>query len=309
MLRPFPAATGLAVVLVAFFLSPTPAAPTHTYVPHTNSVHAATFQSADADAVHLTLPDGDTLDADIKPTTIFIKQGGFVDGTDFTEGEKVFVRTRARPSDGGMSLVLLADEASLLAIDAAHGKTLRGYILTIDDKYCQVQPKGVGTVPLEVHLAQKTIFRKGGSDATADDFAVGESVAMETRGGSNGLPLALVVSDDSADAAAQKKALKISIFSGIAHDVDPVAGTLTLVSKGKPKQIITITPDTKIKVRTVDATLQDIVDGMRVSVRAGHDSAGSVIALSLSVSETPKKKMPLARKTTTRSPRAKIAAP
>ena len=323
----FPALMGTALVLTAFASAPLAlAAPTSApakpsaasaktsssnYIPHAKSVHAATVQSVDTDAVHLTLPNGETMDADIKPTSLFLKNGKQVTADDFAAGEKVFARTRARASDGGMTLVTLADAASLLAIDAQHGKTLIGKVTGMDEKYWQVQPDGAAT-PLLVHMTPKTVYRKAGKDGTGSDFAVGSLVAIATRGGSNGMLNGQIVSDTSADAAAQKAARKVQTLSGVAHDVDADKGTLTVMPKSKPKQTIAITPTTKIKVRTIDATLKDITDGMHVTVRFGHDkdAAGHFIASSLSATDPAKKKTAAAKKTAGAIPAApKPAAP
>lgn len=316
----FYALMGTAIALAAFASAPlalaapapAPAKMSTTYIPHAKSVHSATVQSVDSDAVHLTLPNGEDMDADIKPGTLFLKNGKQVTADDFAAGEKVFARTRARASDGGMSLVTLADAASLLAIDAAHGKTLIGKITGMDEKYWQVQPDGANTTPLLVHMTPKTIYRKGGRDVAPSDFAVGASVAIATRGGSNGMLNGQIVSDTSTDAAAQKNAHKVQTLSGIAHDVDAGKGVLTIMPKSKPKQMIAITEATKIKVRKVDAALKDITDGMHVTVRFSHDkdTAGHFIASSLSATDPAKKKTPAAKKTAGAIPAAsKPAAP
>ena len=127
---------------------------------------------------------------------------------------------------------------------------------------------------MTLRLTPKTVCRKGGADAAAEAFAPGASVAVITRGLPSGLLMAALVSDAPADAARERALLKPVRLSGHVLDVQPDQNLLTVAAlKPKGRRTIAVGPDTRIKVRKEDATLDDLKPGMRVSVRLGR-SAG-----------------------------------
>ena len=158
---------------------------------------------------------------------------------------------------------------------------------SLDEKTLVVKPAGGGT-PLTLRLTPKTLCRKGGADATAGAFAPGSSVAVITRGLPSGLLMAALVSDAPADAARERALLKPVRLSGHVLDVQPDQNLLTVAAlKPKGRRVIAVGPDTRIKVRKEDATLDDLKPGMRVAVRLGRqtDAAGHPLAASLSASD------------------------
>ena len=166
-----------------------------------------------------------------------------------------------------MSVVMLCDAASAEALDAYRKKTLVGTVQSLDEKTLVVKPAGGGT-PLTLRLTPKTLCRKGGADATAGAFAPGSSVAVITRGLPSGLLMAALVSDAPADAARERALLKPVRLSGHVLDVQPDQNLLTVAAlKPKGRRVIAVGPDTRIKVRKEDATLDDLKPGMRVAVR------------------------------------------
>lgn len=270
-------------------------------VTHSKNVRAATVVSVDEQAVHLTLADGTTLDAELRPSSLFLKGGVVVAPTEFGAGTKVIVRTRTRASDGAVSVVMLCDNATAAAIDAYRRKPLVGKVQSEDDKYWVVKPDGsADATPLTIHLTPKTAFRKGGADATAAAFPVGASVTIVTRGLPNGLLMGSIITDSAADAAVTKANLKPIILSGLAADVQPEKKLLTIAPTKKPRQTVAVTDATKIKVRKQDALFQDITPGMHVSARLSHqkDGAGHLTATSLSAYDagvSPRKKAAVKR--------------
>lgn len=258
----------------------------HLRVPstHSKNVQSVTVTSIDADTLHATLADGTTLDADIKPGSIFLQGGVSVAPADFPTGTKALMRTRTRASDGAMSVVMLSDQASADAIDAYRKKALVGHIVSVDDKTIVVKPDtGASATPLTLHFTAKTLFRHGGADATPGAFPVGAPVAVVTRGLPSGLLMASIVSDTAPDAAQEKATAKTISLSGRAADVQPDKGLLRIAPKTKPAQTIAVTDTTHIKVRKADATLKDITPGMRVTAHLSHqkDADGHTIAASL----------------------------
>ncbi len=280
----------LCLGLTTAFSPPTPAqaktlaakAPTPT-LSKSKNVHPAIFASADDDAVHVTLVDGTALDAAIHPTSLFLQNGVAVSPTEFKSGENVILRTRTRASDGTLSVVMLCDRATAAAIEAYRRKPLLGNVVSMDDKTLVVQPGGATTM-LTLRVTPKTLFRKGGADATAAAFSAGASVAVITRGLPSGLLMATIVSDTSSDAVSEKTALKPVSLVGTAVDVEPEKNILTVAPKTKPRQTVAVGDTTKIKVDKTEATLNEITLGMRVSARLGHqkDADGHLIATSLS---------------------------
>lgn len=265
-------------------------------VTHSKNVRPVTVVSVDEQAVHLTLADGTALDAELRPSSLFLKGGVAVRPTDFGAGTRAIIRTRTRASDGAVSVVLLSDAATAAAIDAYRRKPLAGRVKSQDDKYWVIKPEGAAdATPLTLHVTAKTAYRKNGAGADATAFPVGSSVTVITRGLPSGLLMASVISDSTADAAKTQAALKPVILSGAAAEVQPDKGLLTIVPRSKPRQTIAVTDATRIKIRKEGATFGDVKIGMRVTARLSHekDSAGHLIATSLSVydeSVTPLKK-------------------
>ena len=100
--------------------------------------------------------------------------------------------------------------------------------------------------------------------------------------------MAALVSDAPADAARERALLKPMRLSGHVLDVQPDQNLLTVAAlKPKGRRVIAVGPDTRIKVRKEDATLDDLKPGMRVAVRLGRsqDAAGHPLASSLSASD------------------------
>ncbi len=255
-------------------------------VSHSKNVRTATVVSADEQAVHLTLADGTALDAELRPSSLFLKGGVAVKPTDFGAGAKVVLRTRTRASDGAVSVVLVCDPQTATAIDAYRRRPLTGRVQSEDDKYWVIKPEGTAdSTPLTLHVTAKTAYRKGGADATAAAFPVGAAVTVVTRGLPSGLLMASIVTDSAADAATTKAALKPVSLSGVAVEVHVDTGLLTIAPRGKPRQTVAVTDATTIKVRKVGAALQDVKPGMRVTARLSHqkDDAGHFLATSLSV--------------------------
>lgn len=269
-------------------------------VSHSKSVKTATVVSSDDQAVHLTLADGTAMDAELRPSSLFLKGGVVAKPTDFGAGAKVIVRTRTRASDGAVSVVLLCDPATAAAIDAYRRKPLAGRVQSEDDKYWTVKPEGTADpTPITLHVTPKTTYRKNGADTAAAAFPVGAAVTVVTRGLPSGLLMASIVSDSTADAATTKAALKPVSLSGLAVDVQPDKSLLTIAPKGKPRQTISVTDATRIKVRKQDAVLKDITPGMRVSARLSRKKDGEAfpVATSLSAYDS----APAAHKRTTAS--------
>ena len=131
-----------------------------------------TVRATDDQALHLTLADGTTEDALIRPSSLFLKDGLAVPPSAFPAGARALLRARVRASDGAVSVVLLCDAASAGALDAYRKKTLVGTVQSLDEKTLVVKPAGGGT-PLTLRLTPKTVCRKGGADAAADAFAPG----------------------------------------------------------------------------------------------------------------------------------------
>ena len=251
---------------------------------HSKNVQSVVVTSVDADTLHVTRADGTTLDADIKPGSVFLRNGVSVAPADFPAGTKAWLRTRTRASDGAVSVVMLSDEASAAAIDAYRKKALIGHVVSVSDKDMVVKPDtGPSATPLTLHVTAKTKFRHGGADAAATSFSVGAPVAVVTRGLPSGLLMASIVSDTTADAAQEKAAAKTTSVSGRAADVQADKGLLRIVPKTKPAQTVAVTDTTRIKVRKMDAALKDITPGMRVTAHLSHqkDSAGHPLAVSL----------------------------
>ena len=267
-------------------------------VTHSKNVKTATVVSVDEQAVHLTLADGTALDAELRPSSLFLKGGVVAKPTDFAGGAKVVVRTRTRASDGAVSVVLLCDPQTAAAIDAYRRRPLVGRVQSEDDKYWVIKPEGGGDgMPLTVHITAKTAFRKGGADATAAAFPVGAAVTVVTRGLPSGLLMGSIITDSPADATAAKAALKTVSLSGLAVDVQPEKNLLVIAPKGKPRQTVAVTDATKIRVRKQDGVLKDVTPGMRVSARLGHqkDGEGHWVATSLSAYDSgavSRKKLP-----------------
>lgn len=278
-----------------------PAAPKGAAAPvsHSKNVKTATVVSVDEQAVHLTLADGSALDAELRPSSLFLKGGLIAKPADFASGAKVVVRVRTRASDGVVSLVMLCDPATAAIVDLYRRKPVAGRVQSEDDGYWVVKPDGAGDVtPITLHITAKTAFRKGGGDAAATAFPVGAAVAVVTRGLPSGLLMASIITDTAEDAAAVKAALKTVSLSGLAADVQPEKSLLTIAPRGKPRQTICVTDATRIKVRKQDAVLKDVTPGMHVTARLSprRDSAGHLTAASLSASDaavTSRKKAPV----------------
>lgn len=271
-------------------------------VSRSKNVHAATVVSIDDSAVHVTLDDGATLDAEIRPSSLFLINGLIADPSGFRPGAKALLRTRTRASDGVVSVVMLCDPATEAAIDAYRRKPLVGQVVSMDEKTLVVQPERTPTTPLTLHVTAKTVYRKGGADTAAAAFPVGSGVTVITRGLPSGLLMASIVSDNSADALAEKTTLKPISLVGTAVDVQPDKGLLTLAPKTKPRQTIAVVDATKIKVEKTEAMLRQITPGMRVSARLSRqkDADGHVIATSLSaysITPKPPRKKAIATKT------------
>ena len=265
--------------------------------PHSKNVHPATLVSIDDTTVHVTLDGGDTLDAEIRPSSAFLIGGMEASPSDFKPGARVLLRTRTRASDGTVSVVMLSDPATSAAIETYRRRPLVGHVVTVEEKTLVVQPSGTPSTPVTLHVTPKTVFRKGGADATAAAFPVGSGVSVITRGLPSGLLMASIVSDRVADAQAEKSALKPVSLVGTAVEVQEDKGLLVLAPKTKPRQTVAVLDTTKIKVEKTDAMLHQITPGMRVSVRLGRqkDADGHSVATSLSAyTLTPK---PLHKKT------------
>jgi hypothetical protein len=147
-----------------------------------------------------------------------------------------------------------------------------------------VQPNGPSAMPLTLHVTAKTLYRKAGADAEAAAFAVGAPVSVIARGLPSGLLMASIVSDKIGDAIAEKAALKPVSLVGTAVAVQSDQGLLTLAPRTRPRQTLAVVDATRIKVETAEATLAQILPGMRVSARLSRqkDASGHVIAASLS---------------------------
>ena len=282
-------ATLLAAVLCAALWPPLPARAQKASLasrPHAK-LQTVTVRSTDDQAVHVTLADGTAEDVLIRPSSLFLKAGLAVSPTAFPAGVKALLRARTRASDGAVSVVMLCDAASAAALDAYRKKTLVGTVQDVDEKTLVVRPAGGGT-PVTLRLTPKTLCRKGGADASAAAFAPGSSVAVITRGLPSGLLMAALVSDAPADADRERALLKPVRLSGHVLDVQPDQNLLTVAAlKPKGRRTIAVGPDTRIKVRKEDATLDDLKPGMRVAVRLGRgqDAAGHPLAASLSASD------------------------
>lgn len=272
-------------------------------VSHSKNVHLATLNTVDDSGVHVTLDDGTTLDAEMRPSSLFLVNGLAANATDFKPNTRVVLRTRTRASDGVVSVVMLCDLQTAASIEAYRRKPVVGKVVSADEKTLVVQPEGASAVPLTLHITAKTTYRKGGEDATAAAFPAGSPVAVITRGLPSGLLMASIVSDRSADAISEKAALKPISLVGTAVMVDADKGLLTLAPKTKPRQTIAVVDATKIKVEKADATLREVLQGMRVSARIGHmkDADGHMIATSISafplLPKSLHKKAPVAAKT------------
>ncbi|MBV9850395.1 MAG: hypothetical protein JO250_12030 [Armatimonadetes bacterium] len=252
-----------------------------------SKLQPVTVRATDEQAAHLTLTDGTALDALIRPSSVFLKGGLVVPPSAFPAGAKALLRSRTRASDGAVSVVLLCDPASAAALDTYRKKTLVGTVQSLDEKTLVVRPAGGGT-PLTLRITPKTLCRRNGADATAAAFAPGAPVAVITRGLPSGLLMAALVTDAGADAARERAALKPARLSGHVLDVQPEKSLLTVAAvKPKGRRVVAVGPDTRIRVRKEDATLDDLKPGMRVSVRLGRgaDAEGHPLAASLSASD------------------------
>lgn len=285
-------------VLLLVTLTPTNAAPagvpatTSTAAPktialpvsHSKNIHAATVASVDEEAVHLTLAGGETLDAELRPSSLFLKDGLLVRPTGLPAGTKVYARTRTRASDGAVSVVLVSDLASAAAIEAYRRKPLTGKVQSQDDKYWVVKPDApADATPLTIHVTAKTVYRAKGTEATAAAFPIGSSVTVITRGLPSGLLMASIISDTGTDAAQTKAWLKPIYLSGVVVDVQPDRNLLTIAPLKGPRQTIAVTASTRITLRRLPAQLSDVKVGMRAATRLSHqtDSAGHPLALNI----------------------------
>ena len=73
-------------------------------------------------------------------------------------------------------------------------------------------------------------------------------------------------------------------------DVQPDKSLLTIAAlKPQGRRTVAVGPDTRIRLRKEDATLDDLKPGMRVAVRLGRakDADGHPLASSLSASDAP----------------------
>ncbi len=278
-----------ALCLALFSVSPAPAQTLPAAKRSTGKMQTVTVRGGDNQVLHLTRADGTALDALVRPSSLFLKNGVSVPPSAFAAGSQVLLRARTRASDGVVSVVLLCDAASAAAIEAYRKKTLVGTVQGVDEKALVVRPAGGGT-PVTLRVTPKTVFRKGGVGAGAGMFPLGASVAVLTRGLPSGLLMASLVTDAPADAARERVALKLVRLSGHVLDVQPEKSLLTVaVTKPKGRRVVAVSADTRIKVRKEDATLDDLKPGMRVSVRLGRDKDGEgyPLAASLSASDAP----------------------
>lgn len=285
------------LLLTAFTLLPTAprtfaqsAPKTAPAASHSKNVRSVTITSVDADAVHAVLPDGTTLDANIKPGSIFLAKGVPGTASDFLPGTKALLRTRTRASDGTLSIVMLSDMASADAINSFRKRALTGHVVSISGKYLVVRPDTAkDATPLTLDITPKTLWRHGGAAGSPAVFPVEAPIAVVTRGLPSGLLMATIVSDTPPDAAQVKASLKTVSLSGTAIDIQADKGLLQIAPKTKPRQTIAVTAETRIKIRKTEAALRDITPGMHIAARltTQRDSDGHAIAASLSAYDAP----------------------
>ncbi len=254
-------------------------------LPRSKNVHSGTLASADDSTVTVTLPDSSALAADVKPSSVFLLNGISATPADFKPGMKVMLRTRAHASNDTNSVVLLCDLPSAQAIEAWRKKPLVGTLQSMGEKDLVVKPDG-SAVPVTLRLSPKTVYRKGGKDASAATFGVGAAVTVVTRGLPSGLLLATIVSDSNADAIAEKTALKPLTLSGRVTAVQAEQGLVTVAPKAKPSQTIAVTDATHVRVGKADASLKEVAVGMELRARLSRtpDAAGHLTATSVSAS-------------------------
>lgn len=261
------------------------------------NVHIATFKAADDQAIHATLRDGTAIDAEIHPSSLFLVNGLAAGPADFKPGATVLLRTRTRASDGAVSVVMLCDSATAIAIEAYRKKPLVGKVVSADDKALVVQPDGPAATMVTLRITPKTVYRKAGQVCAGSAFPAGSPVAVITRGLPSGILMASIVSDRSTDALSEKTAIKPVSLAGTAVEVDMDKGLLTIAPKTKPRQTIAVISTTSIKVEAIEAALADIAKGMRVSARLSHQKDAEGHAIATSVSAFPIKAKAALRKT------------
>ena len=227
---------------------------------------------AAADTVTLRERAGKTGLYSLTPKSHYTRNRHAAQLADFKAGDAVVLHFRRSRSDGALLVTELDDSASWMWLSGLRKNTTAAVVRLITEDTLSVV-LGTDKLAFDYTVSDKTRWAKGGKEADAAAFKVGDHVFVVPRSLPSGAVMARAVSDSMTGAAQEKERLAPSVHGAVVS-ADLSAHKLVLKTLAGDTRSLAFSDETEVVSGGKPAPLTILRPGLRVVARVRHEAGG-----------------------------------